>query len=82
MPRKKESYGPLTGEQIDTIYVNKKDRFIVSLVVGYNNVRTAKEAARAALELTKDEACSGTNWYVFDRKMKIGCFFEQDEIDR
>ncbi len=76
---------PLKIEEIGNTYVGPEDRFVVSLVVGYNQedsgVRTAKQAARAALQLTLDEGSNDTHWYVFDRKTGVLSLFEQKEIE-
>jgi hypothetical protein len=83
--------------EVGTIYVGDKDRFIVSLVVGYDTEtireamgegfdrapveQKAKVAAAAALELTSDEGSSGTYWFVYDRKTKRLFSFEQSEFE-
>ena len=75
----------LKPHEIKTIYVGPKDRFVVSLIVGYTEhdggVATPKEAARAALQLTRDEGSSGTYWHVFDRKTSHSHNFEQGEFE-
>lgn len=57
--------------EIDTIYVEPEERFVVSLIVRYDpatsGVQTAEDAARAALGMTRDESASGTTWHVYDR---------------
>jgi hypothetical protein len=85
-----------TLNEIDSIYAHAEDRFIVSLIVGYTeedlfseqdaanggeNTATPREAARWALDLTRDEGASGTYWFVFDRKTGKMHTFEQHEFD-
>lgn len=70
--------------EIKSIYTDDKDRFIVALVVGYkpeDGITTPEEAARAALDLTRDEGAGGTQWYVLDRKTGQGCWLEQKTFD-
>lgn len=82
--------------EVDTIYVHDEDRFIVSLIVGYSeedlgyrlvpgddpeSLATPKEAARWALDLTRDEGATGTHWFVFDRKTGRMYVFEQIDFD-
>src|ERR1035437_1185026 len=57
-----------TLNELSSTYVDAKDRFVVSLIVGYNTkndgsgVTTPQEAVGAALALTTDEGSSGTQW--------------------
>lgn len=67
-------------EEIGNTYVGEKDRFVVSLVVGYSEddgVETPEEALRSALDLTRDGGSWDTNWYVFDRKTGTMHLLEQ-----
>lgn len=66
--------------EVGSIYVDRRDRFVVSLVVGYgrqDGVKTPIEALQAALELTTDEGSSGTHWFVHDRTKDVTTTFEQ-----
>lgn len=74
----------LVDQWVDTIYVSDSDRYIVSLVVGYQDadVESAHEAVAWALELTRDGDRDGTKWFVFDRKTGEGWFVRQGDIDR
>jgi hypothetical protein len=80
--------------EVGTIYVGTEDRFIVSLVVGYDNETIAEalpgrstgkekalQAAASALDLTKDEGASGTHWFVYDRLDDVEYVFEQSEFE-
>jgi len=82
--------------EVETQYVDPGDRFIVSMVVGYDEdtirdnfyegarprvATMAKVAASAALQLTRDEGSSDTVWYVYDRKTGSWFHFEQDEFE-
>lgn len=73
--------------ETSSIYVDPRDRFVVSLIVGYDddadgsNVQSPKEAAHYALKLTTDEASDGTFWFVFDRKTKEMHQFEQSDFE-
>lgn len=84
----------VTLDELDSIYADADDRFIVSLIVGYteedlaageydNNdgTITPQEAAKWALELTRDEGATGTHWFVFDRKTGRMHTLEQSEFD-
>ena len=73
-----------TLDEVDSIYVLPGERYVVSLIVGYDpdeNVQSAEDAAHYALALTTDEASEGTHWYVFDRVTGDGRYFEQSEIE-
>ncbi len=75
-----------TREEVDTIYVDPTDRFIVSLIVGYggdygDGVTTPQLAAAAALNLTNDMGANGTVWHVRDRKTGLTHRFEQGDFE-
>jgi hypothetical protein len=81
--------GTFTREEVGSIYVDENERFVVSLIVGYSEDAlsstgrvTAKTAALAAVELTRDEGSSDTKWFVYDRKRRVGRFYEQGEFDQ
>jgi len=77
--------------ETDTIYANRDDRFIVSLIVGYTTEDLTgedgagepshRDAARWALDLTRDDGANGTHWFVFDRLTGTMHVLEQDEFD-
>lgn len=60
--------------EVDSVYVTPGDRFVVSLVVGYNpkdtddTVTTPEQAAAAALGLVLDGPGGDTHWSVYDRE--------------
>lgn len=65
-------------------YVSEKDRYVVSLIVGYGDgdgVSSPEEAAFYALELTRDGGCSGTQWSVLDRVTGETRMLEQSDFD-
>lgn len=74
--------------EVDSIYVGEKDRFVVSLVVGYGAPgethkgfpRTPKQAAAAALALTTEIGSHDTLWHVYDRKTGQMHKLEQQEF--
>ncbi len=71
--------------EIDTIYVDPEERFVVSLVASYDpassGVQTAEDAARAALGMTRDEGASGTTWHVYDRQTGLMHVLRQKDFD-
>jgi hypothetical protein len=84
-----------TRKEVSSQYVEEgRDRWIVSLVVGYADEdfgtgsdqltaeQKAKLAAGAALDLTKDEGSSDTVWFVYDRLDRQMYRFEQDDFDK
>lgn len=72
-------------KEIGNTYVGVEDRFVVSLVVGYSDgrdrINTPKEAAAAALALTRDDGSEGTHWYVYDRNTGRMSLLEQSEFE-
>ena len=78
-------FNAYTHDETDSIYVGQKDRFVVSLIAGYNEfdseVFTPKQAAKAALDLIREDGSSDTVWYVYDRQTRTMHRFEQDEFD-
>lgn len=74
-----------TRKEVGSIYVDENERFVVSFIVGYgghdDGVETAKSAAHWALELTRDEGCSDTKWFVYDREMGVMHEFEQADFE-
>jgi hypothetical protein len=74
---------PWGDGEIDSIYVEPNDRYVVSLIVSYSNeVRSPEEAAYYALDLTKDEWSCGTRWFVYDRETETMHEFEQDQFEQ
>lgn len=74
-----------TLDELNSIYCDDKNRFVVSLIVGYggdeaDGVGSAREAAFAALELTSDSGWDDTLWYVFDRQTGTMHSFTQDQF--
>lgn len=70
--------------EVESIYVQPHNRWVVSLVVGYDEedgVPDAKDAALSALELTRDGSQAGTQWFVYDRQTGHTHLFEQEEFD-
>lgn len=73
--------------EVDSIYVYEAERFVVSLIVGYHGteepggVKNAKQAAAAALALTRDGGSGGTHWFVFDRKTRKMHMYEQSTFE-
>lgn len=80
---------PVNPREVETIYVDPEDRFIVSLVVGYRPElihpdefpATIKGACAAALDLTRDGGRDGTVWFVYDRVTRKGQTIEQGEFE-
>lgn len=77
------------AEALNTIYVSElengdDERFIVSLIVGYDeqrdNIVSPEQAVAAAVALTKDHGQSGTMWHVFDRLTGESQFIEQGDV--
>lgn len=68
--------------EIGNTYVGQKDRFVVSLVVGYeenDECRTPEEALAHAIDLTRDGGSWDTHWYVYDRQTKTLHLLEQKQ---
>ncbi len=83
--------GLLAGDP-DTPCVAVGDRYIVVYAVSYDHdddpsvtgeeVRSARDAAHYALELTRDPGATETIWRVFDNLTGKWTTFEQAEIER
>jgi hypothetical protein len=72
------------AEEVSTIYVSDRDRYIVSLIVGYGDgdgVTSPHEAADFALQLTTDEGSRDTVWRVYDRETEETFEFTQRELE-
>ena len=71
--------------EIDTIYVDPEERFVVSLIVSYDlqtdGIDTIEAAAQAALEMTRDEGADGTVWHVYDRHTGLMHVLRQKDFD-
>jgi hypothetical protein len=85
-PRNPEREWPPRGYELEetaSIYVQPDERYIVSLIVGYDgdDCPNAKDAAHLALELTRDGGHAGTRWFVFDRQTGAMHTYEQVEFD-
>lgn len=89
--------GEFARNEVSSIYVEASERFVVSLIVGYDDdtnlaenigdwdemtpEEQARAAAASALDLTRDDGSNGTIWFVFDRKTKTMHQFEQGEFE-
>jgi len=73
--------------EVGSIYVDAEDQFVVSFITSYggeashDGVKTAKSAGHWALELTRDEGCPDTKWFVYDRVARVMHEFNQSEIE-
>lgn len=78
--------------ELNTIYLDDKDRYVVSLIVGYTDedlqpwieegdLAPEQAAALGALDLTRDEGAYGTNWFVYDRLTGKMHNLEQRDFD-
>lgn len=69
--------------EVDSAYVDTEDRYVVSLIVGYagDTTDSPREAAAAALSLTRDGGSGDTTWFVYDRLTGLSHEFEQADID-
>lgn len=73
--------------EVESIYVHRNERFVVSLIVGYSDVegqgdvKTPEEAAAVALALTRDGGRDGTVWFVHDRKTGHRTLLEQSSFE-
>lgn len=87
--------GAFDAKEIATIYVDlERDRYIVSLIVGYSDEDLARDggedegeisaraAAAAALDLTRDDGSGDTTWFVYDRQTGETHEFEQSDFER
>lgn len=76
-------YNGYSEHETNSIYVDERERFVVSLIVGYSDeeAATAEEAAYYAVELTRDEGAGDTVWFVYDRKEQRMHQFEQSQFD-
>lgn len=77
------------AEALDTIYVantegGDDERFVVSLIVGYDeqrdNIVSPQQAVAAAIALTKDPEQHSTMWCVFDRLTGRKSFINQGSV--
>ncbi len=72
--------------EIDTIYVDSEERYVVSLVVscdpmGRHQAETPEDAARYALDMTRDDHAAGTTWHVYDRETRQMHVLRQKDFD-
>ena len=70
-------------DEVSTIYVDDRDRYIVSLIVGYakdDEVTSPRDAAYFALQLTTDEGSTDTVWRVYDRATEKTYEFTQRQM--
>lgn len=70
-------------DEVDSIYVDRHERYVVSLVVAYDGetVRSARHALAAALDLTRDAGSRSTLWFVFDRVTGQMMTMEQSDFE-
>lgn len=71
LPGNEQSSLERIGGEVASIYVDERDRWIVSLVVGYSerdDVHDQGEAIEGALDLINGENSDGTHWFVYDRQ--------------
>ncbi len=77
------------AEALDTIYVSElpngdQERFIVSLIVGYDeqrdNIVSPEQAVAAAVALTKEQDQDSTSWCVFDCLTGTKKFISQGHV--
>jgi hypothetical protein len=76
----------------DVPMVAEGERYVVVYAVSYDHddnpsrsgeeVRTPRDAAHYALELTRDKGAFETQWRVYDAVTKKWSTFDQSEIDR
>ena len=59
-----------TLSELGNTYAESGNRYIVSLIVGYDDHEATSPAAAVAhtLNLTRDADADGTHWYVYDRQ--------------
>ncbi len=72
--------------EIDTVYVDPEERYVVSLVVscdpmGRHRAETPEDAARYALDMTRDDNAAGTTWHVHDRRTGLMHVLRQKDFD-
>lgn len=71
-------------EDVSSVYLGDRDRWVVSFIVGYaedDEVGSARDAARCALQLTTDDGRRDIVWRVYDREAEETFEFTQREID-
>jgi len=74
---------PFSITELGNTYVHPNDRYVVSLIVGYEDkeATSPEHAAAAALALTQDVDAGGTQWYVYDRKTGMLHLLEQSDFE-
>ena len=83
----------LDRRQVDSVYLSANpqddpridpDRFIVSLIVGYqprrDNIVSPEQAVAAAVAFTLGPEGGDTMWHVFDRQTGKSQFITQGEV--
>jgi hypothetical protein len=81
----------LLAEDPDMVCVAPDERFVVLYAVSYEHtnaplsaggyLRTPRDAAHHALELTRGEGSEHTTWYVYDTVLRTWSTFAQSEIE-
>jgi hypothetical protein len=72
------------ADEVSTIYAGDRDRYIVSLIVGYgedDDVTDPRKAAYHALRLTQDDGSPDTMWRVYDRVTGETFEYTQRELE-
>ena len=75
---------PFTLTELGSTYAESDERFVVSFILTYDprhGVQTPEDAVARALDLTRDDACGDTHWYVFDRQTQTLHLVEQKDAD-
>lgn len=72
---------PFRLDEPGNTYVDARSRYVVSLIIGYDDAEVAspEEAVARALDLTRDDGAAETHWYVYDRHTHTLHLVEQGE---
>ena len=76
-------HSAFTLSELGNTYADANNRYIVSLIVGYDDHEAASpiDAAAHALALTQDDDAADTHWYFFDRQTSLLHLIEQLEAE-
>lgn len=74
---------PFALNELGNTYVDPDNRYVVSLIVGYNNndVVSPAHAVATALDLTRDGDSCSTQWWVYDRHTHTLHLIEQETAE-
>lgn len=74
---------PFTLDELGNTYVESENRYVVSLIVGYNDndVISPVHAVAAALDLTRNGDSYSTHWWVYDRQTQTLHLVEQEAAE-